>query len=258
MPRQGRFPMLEIRGLSFAWPRAAPLFTGLDVTVLPGEVLAVVGRNGAGKSTFLRLLNGILEPASGQIRLDGLRLDGLPVHVIARRAGTMFQSPEQQIFAATVQEEVAFGPRQLGLTGDALRARVEDALGRCGLQGLDTTHPLDLDQGARRLLTLACVLAGAPQLLILDEPQRGLDRPARNRLEAIIAQECAAGRVVVLVCHDMDFVDRIAQGVLVLGGPLPGQYRAEALFADLPLLQAAGLARPWRHVLRDRDPAGPG
>jgi energy-coupling factor transporter ATP-binding protein EcfA2 len=244
--------MLEIRGLTYAWPGAAPLFSGLDVTVAAGKVLAVVGRNGAGKSTFLRLLNGILHPGSGQIRLDGARLDGQPLHLIARHVGTMFQSPEQQIFAATVEDEVAFGPRQQGLSGPELRARAKAALRRCGLDQEGGRHPLDLDQGARLLLTLACVLASRPKLLILDEPQRGLDRPARDRLERIIGEERAAGHVIALVCHDMDFVDRVAQSVLALGGPKPGQYATQALFADEQVLRETGLARPWRHVLRDQ------
>jgi len=238
--------MLKIEHLSFAYPSSKPLFNEISATLSSGDVLAIIGRNGAGKSTLLRLLNGLLKPLHGHIELDGKNLSELKIHEIARHIGTVFQSPEQQLFAPTVEEEVAFGPKQFGLEKPQISEKVKVALERTGLSSFASQHPLDLDYASRRFLTLACVLANSPNVLLLDEPQRGLDRGWTERLEQIISEEKQAGRIVILVCHDMDFVERNATVVLPLGGKLVRQQKVNDFFFDKIAVDETGVETPWR------------
>lgn len=237
--------MLRVEDVSFAYPGGGAVLADIRFQAAAGEILAIVGRNGAGKSTLLRLLNGLRQPGSGSIAVAGRSTADTPVHELARHIGTVFQAPEQQIFNATVRDEVAFGPRRLGLAGAALEERIAAALARTGLAEVAGRHPLDLDQAARRMVALGSVLAMHPAVLLLDEPQRGLDAGAVARLEAIIAEEAAAGRCVVLVCHDMDFVARSAGRVLALAeGRVVADAATSAFFADAGLTRRAGVESP--------------
>ncbi|HEV7250563.1 MAG TPA: ABC transporter ATP-binding protein [Shinella sp.] len=246
--------MLTLNGLSFAYSAQGPLFTGLNARVEAGQVLAIIGRNGAGKSTLLRLLNGLLRPDTGEVTVHGRSTAGLKVHEIARDVGTLFQTPEQQLFAARVYEEVAFEPKQRRLADAEVKGRVDDALQRTFLSDQAQRHPLDLSMAERRFTALASILAMHPAVLLLDEPQRGLDRLWTERLEAIIASERAAGKAIVLICHDMDFVDRNAQIVLALGtGDTPVVRHVDDVFRDPHLLRQASVDTPSRIRLASLD-----
>jgi energy-coupling factor transport system ATP-binding protein len=237
--------VLEVEGVSFAYPGGGAVLADIGFSARAGDVLAIVGRNGAGKSTLLRLLDGLRQPRTGSITVDGHSTAQTPVHVLARHIGTVFQAPEQQIFNASVWDEIAFGPRQLGLTGEALRRRINEALDRVDLAGVAKRHPLDLDQAGRRMVALGSVLAMRPAVLLLDEPQRGLDARAMQRLEALIGEEAAAGRCVILVCHDMDFVARSANRVLALaGGRLVADCSTLEFFTDDARTRQAGVEVP--------------
>jgi energy-coupling factor transport system ATP-binding protein len=230
---------------AFAYGDAPPVLDEITFAANAGDVVAIVGRNGAGKSTLLRLLNGLLKPRAGSIVVDGCDTATTPVHVLAHHIGTLFQAPEQQIFNATVRDEIAFGPRRLGLHGAALDARVAEALELAGLRADAARHPLDLDQAALRFVALASVLAMRPPVLLLDEPQRGLGAGALARLDAIIAQQAASGTCVLMVCHDMDFVAHRASRVLaVAAGRVVADEPALAFFTDPALTRAAGVEVP--------------
>ena len=207
--------MLTVDDVTFAYAPGAPVLSDVTFHVPPGQVVAIVGRNGAGKSTLLRLLNGLYQPATGAIVVNGNATSDTPVHLLARSIGTVFQAPEQQIFNAKVVDEIAFGPKQLGLTGKALDERV------------------------------GSVLAMQPPVLLLDEAQRGLDKAAIDRLAKIIADEKARGTTVLLVCHDMDFVARNADRVLGLArGRLAADLSTEGFFTDAALTAAIGVEVP--------------
>ena len=237
--------MLSAESVAFAYRDAPPVLSEITFAASAGDVLAIVGRNGAGKSTLLRLLNGLLRPRAGVVIVDGCDTATTPVHMLAHHIGTVFQAPEQQIFNATVRDEIAFGPRRLGLHGAALDARVDEALALAGLSDQAARHPLDLDQAALRFVALASVLAMRPPVLLLDEPQRGLGASGLARLDAIIAQQAAAGTCVLMVCHDMDFVAQRASRVLAIaGGRVVADEPALAFFTDPALTCGAGVEIP--------------
>ncbi|WP_334175177.1 ABC transporter ATP-binding protein [Pseudoxanthobacter sp.] len=237
--------MLTVEGVAYRYPGGDDVLQDIGFRAGAGEVLALVGRNGAGKSTLLRLLNGLRKPARGTVTVAGMNTAETPVHRLSQAIGTVFQAPEQQIFHATVQDEVMFGPRNRPLSPAERTARVDEALERTGLSDFAREHPLDLDQARRRFVAVASVLATAPAALLLDEPQRGLDAAGTARLETIIRQEQTAGRLIVLVCHDMEFVARLATRVVALSqGRLAADCAPLAFFADPTLTAAASVEAP--------------
>jgi len=243
--------VLELRKLGFAYQGQPALFDGISAIVPDGHILAIVGRNGAGKSTLFRIINGLLRPQSGDVLVDGISTSGKKIFEIAAYMGTVFQSPEQQLFAARVEDEVAFGPQQLGLSTEKILERATDALNRTSLLDQSAQHPLDLSAAERRFLAIASVLAMAPPVLLLDEAQRGLDRVWTERLEDVLGAERAAGKSIIMICHDMDFVERNADTVLALGGLNPCQIPVSEFFSDKKLLTEVSVEPPVIYRLRE-------
>ncbi len=199
---------------------------GVDLRVSAGERLALVGQNGSGKTTLVRHLNGLLRPASGIVTVDGADAARLTVAQLAARVGLVFQDPDRQIFGGSVRAEVEFGPRNLGRSGDDLRAAVADALRAVGLEGEERTNPYDLGQSRRKLLALASVLAMKTPVLVLDEPTTGQDARGVERVRSVVEAVAGEGRTVIAISHDMRFVaetfDRVVvmrAGRIILDGP---------------------------------------
>ena len=237
--------VLTLDAVRFGYDPERPVLEDISFAVQPGEVVAVVGRNGAGKSTMLRLLNGLLRPDAGRVTIAGKDSADLKVSEISAHIGTVFQAPEQQIFNATVRTEIGFGPAQQGLTPEEQAARLDDAVARTGLGDVLDTHPLDLDAAMRRFVAVASVIACRPDLMLLDEAQRGLDAERRALLGGIIAEWKAAGRAIVLVCHDMDFVAAHADRVLGLAaGRLAVDAPVRDFFADAAATRAVSVEQP--------------
>ncbi|MDN3937069.1 ABC transporter ATP-binding protein [Arthrobacter sp. YD4] len=206
-----------------------PLLRGLDLAVVPGEIVAVTGPNGAGKSTLLRLANGLLQPRQGDVRVLGDPIAGVPAGLVADTVGLLFQQPRDQLFERTVLREVRFGLRRLtGPDGDPT-ARAMDALTAVGLAGSAAAHPAELPSSRQRLLALATVLTRRPALLALDEPTVGLDRHGLARLHAAVADAAGRGAGVLLVTHDAAYARAAAHRVLELdGGRLRETWRRPA------------------------------
>lgn len=197
----------------------------VDLSVAPGERLALIGQNGSGKTTLVRHLNGLLRPTAGKVIVDGVDAASLTVAQLAARVGLVFQDPDRQIFAGSVEDEVSFGPRNLGVRGAALRGAVEAALDATGLTDERRTNPYDLGGSRRKLLALASVLAMRTPVLILDEPTTGQDARGVALVCEVIESAAEDGRTVIAISHDMRFVaenfDRVVamrMGKIVLDG----------------------------------------
>lgn len=207
-PFAGGAARVSVRGLRFAHDGCGELFGGSSFDLPSGATVAVVGPNGAGKSTLMRLLAGLARPAAGTIRVAGLDPVHAPSRALAAVLGMVFQNADRQFLTARVLDEAAFGPRLHGMEDPKGLARA--ALDAVGLADRQAEHPFDLDNGARRLAAAAAAVAHRPQVLILDETQRGLDAPNTTRLEALLARERGRGALTLVVCHDPDFVARNA------------------------------------------------
>ena len=209
-------PSIEFDSVSFAYPDGTRALTDLDLRIEPGESVAIVGQNGSGKSTLVRHINGLLRPTTGRVLIDGRDIRQTHVALLARLVGLAFQNPDRQLFAGSASAEVAFGPRNLGLRGSALDARVREALEEVGLGEETATNPYDLGYSRRKLLALASVLAMRTPILILDEPTTGQDARGVARVRSVVARAAGEGRTVIAISHDMRFVAESFRRVVVM------------------------------------------
>jgi energy-coupling factor transport system ATP-binding protein len=202
-------PFIKLCGLAHAYTledgRQIAALRGIDLTIERGEFIAIVGPNGSGKSTLARHLNGLLLPTAGQVWVDGL-LTSEPSHLwsVRQRVGMVFQNPDNQIVASTVEEDVAFGPENAGLPSDEIRRRVDEALVTVGLMEYRTTPPQMLSGGQRQLLAIAGALATRPACIVFDEPASMLDPASRLQVMDTIRRLNAEGLTIVLITQAMD------------------------------------------------------
>ena len=238
-------PLIDIQQISFSYEDGPPALRQVSLTIAPGEFVALTGANGSGKTTLAKHFNGLLRPSSGRVFVAGADAQGQSISELARTVGYVFQNPDHQIFLPTVAEEVAFGPRNLGVRGAELDARVEEALALFELTCLHQRHPTLLGRGVRRRVALAATYAMRPRLLVLDEPTGGLDQRAAESLMSVLHDMVAEGRSVVLITHDMRLVGEHARRMVVLSS---GQVRAdgptEHVMARHELLREAGIRPP--------------
>jgi energy-coupling factor transport system ATP-binding protein len=247
--------MFDLRGVwhTYSGPPAVEALRGVDLTIQPGEYVAVIGANGSGKSTLARHLNALLLPTRGQVRAAGLPSADPTAHGPIRRAVQMvFQRPDAQIVAANVEEDVAFGPENFGIARPEMQARVQHALETVGLWELRARPPHRLSSGQKQRLAIAGALAVRPQALVLDEATAMLDPAARRAVLALLAGLHAAGTTLVTITHEMDeaaLAERIIvldRGRVALDGP-PRQ-----VFAQPAELRRLGLDLPPMAALAQR------
>jgi cobalt/nickel transport system ATP-binding protein len=238
---------MEVRHLSFQFDEGAEALHDVSFAIAPDECVALIGPNGAGKSTTLLHLAGLLpEPGTGRGSGDVL-LFGNPLgresRVAAhRRVGLLFQDPDDQLFCPTVGEDVAFGPRQLGLRGAALEACVADALSRVGLAGFEQRMPHRLSGGEKKRVALAGLLAYGPEVLVFDEPTSGLDPRGRRQLLGVLTTLKAT---LLLATHDLALVAELCTRTIVLdGGRVVAEGKTADILNDDDLMFSHGLERP--------------
>jgi energy-coupling factor transport system ATP-binding protein len=236
-------PAVEIRDLHHDYPMSdRPALRGVSVDILRGEWLSVVGINGSGKSTLVRHLNGLLRPSSGRVKLMGRDTRQHQVGELARHIAYLPQNPDQAIFSGTVREEVAYGPRQLGLRGRALTACVEETLDTFGLAEIAHYPPAALDYGLRRQIALASITAMRTPIVGLDEPVTGLDRGLATKLLEVIARRHAAGTTIVSITHDLEQVVAFGQRVIAMrDGRIAAEGRPREILSNLKLVEQLGL-----------------
>ena len=241
-------PILQLEHISYTYPDGPLAVEDLSVSIEKGERVAVLGRNGAGKSTFFLLCNGILEPSEGTIRCGGkpLTRNKKDLTELRRRVGIVFQEAENQILAVTVEGEVSFGPMNLGLPMEEVERRTVEALDRMGLGEYGDRSPQYLSGGEKKRVTIADILAMEPDVILLDEPTASLDPENVARLEETLDQLTRAGIALVVSTHDVDFAARFARRGLVFSrGKLVADGSLESIFSRQELLEEAGLRKPW-------------
>ena len=246
-PSEARGVRLAIEGLVHRYPTGVEAVRGVSLVFEPGETIAIVGQNGSGKTTLMKHLNGLLRPTDGRVTLDGADIAGSAVHELAATIGFVFQNPDDQLFDRSVEREVAFGPRNIGRSADAIGQAVSRALSAVGLTDARLTNPYDLDLSLRKLVALASVLAMDPAVLVLDEPTTGQDDPGVRRVGRVVDAVAGSGRTVIAITHDMEFAashfDRI---VVMREGLVAADGSPVEVFAPdrMELLSSAGLEAP--------------
>ena len=208
--------MIEFDDVHASYEATLPILKGVSFTIRDGEFVAFVGTNGAGKSTTMRLVNGLLKPDAGQVLVDGVPTTELRTSELARRVGFLFQNPDRQICCNTVREELLFGFKALGQAGPEADARVDAIIEEFGFDADD--DPFLLNRGARQLLALASIVVLAPPVVVLDELTTGLDFRECEKVMAIIRRIHEQGATVIMVCHDMEVVADYATRCIVMSG----------------------------------------
>jgi cobalt/nickel transport system ATP-binding protein len=206
-------PVLDVLGLAYAYPDGHQALYGVDLHVHQGERVALLGPNGAGKTTLVLHLNGILTAGAGSVSVSGLPVSKPNLQEVRRRVGVVFQDPDDQLFMPTVRDDVAFGPRNLGMKGAALDGRVMDALDRVGMADFADRPPHHLSFGQRRRVAVATVLAMEPEILVLDEPSSNLDPASRRELADILR---GLDVTVLMVTHDLPYAFELCPRSVVL------------------------------------------
>ena len=234
--------MLEFKDVSFSYDTTANV-QNLNVKVEKGDFIAIIGSNGAGKSTFSKLCNGLLTPTTGDVFVLNKNTRREKVSSLAKHIGFLFQNPDRQICCNTVKEEIAFSLRNNGIPEDEIQRRVKATLEEFGFDG--KTEPFNLSRGQRQRLCLACLIALNPEILILDEPTTGLDYKECMMMMNRIKQMNENGTTVIMVCHDMEVVLDFAKTVVVMNrGQILEQGETRKILADTELLGKARLLQP--------------
>lgn len=243
-------PAIELRRLSFRYPNGRLALEDITCKIPRGERVAIVGPSGAGKSTLLMHLNGLLpspsiprdNDAQVFVQAQGVIRSRLPQ--IRRQVGFLFQDPDDQLFCPTVQDDVAFGPLNLGLDRIEVRARVQAGLAAVDMADCSLRNPSELSTGERKRVCLAGILACHPDVLVLDEPTSNLDPRARRQLLRIL---CDFTGTLIVATHDLDFVIDLCTRVLVLeSGKVQADGPTERVLSDPLIMDRHGLEVPWR------------
>ncbi len=206
--------MIEFEKVSASYDGELPILRDVSFRILDGDFVAFVGTNGAGKSTTMRLVNGLLKPSSGQVLIDGVPTTQLRTSQLAAKVGFLFQNPDRQICCSTVREELLFGFRAQGRADAEAQAKVDAMIERFGFDG--DAEPFLLNRGTRQLLALASIIVMEPPVVVLDEPTTGLDFHECAKVMDVIAELNVCGTTVIMVCHDMEVVADYARRVIAM------------------------------------------
>lgn len=239
--------ILRLENISYKYEANCTALRDINVSLYDAQKVAVLGNNGAGKSTFFLCCNGILRPHSGSVYLhqEKLSRSGKDVAKLHKTIGLIFQNPDSQIIAGTVEAEISFGPMNLSLSDEEVRERVDDAVAKMNLEKFRDRAPHYLSGGEKKRVSIADVLAMKPELLLFDEPAASLDCANTHLLEKSLDELSSQGFGLVISTHDMDFAWKWAERILLFrDGSLVADDTSEAVFSDKNLLHACGLEQP--------------
>lgn len=235
-------PALAFEAVGFTYPDGTRALRGVGFAVARGERVALLGPNGAGKSTLMLHANGILLATEGRTLVGETPVEPRTLQAVRSRVGLVFQDPDDQLFMTTVAEDVAFGPRNMGLPPEEVQNRVEMALEAVGLGSVARKPGPDLSFGQKKRVALATVLSMAPELLVLDEPTSNLDARARRAMIELLA---SLDTTLLVATHDMDLVwDLCPRAVILDEGRVVAEGETRTLLEDLELLDRHGLEPP--------------
>jgi len=239
--------VLQMRECCFGYRVGSDLFTSLNLDIKRGENVAIIGRNGAGKTTLLHLFIGLKRVRSGSILINGAPVGYSRKDLVSwrQRVAIVFQNPDDQVFAPTVEQDVSFGPMNLGLSDDQIEQRVSNSLSAMSLEEYRVRSPLYLSGGEKKRVAIAGALAMNPEILLLDEPTSGLDDESRQSLNNALAELKRKGVTIIASMHDLNFAWQWADRIIILSdGRVTADAAARGLLMNRNELESAGLNQP--------------
>jgi len=237
--------MIDFKEVTYTHENGVKALDGVTLRIDSGETVAVVGENGAGKTTLVKHVTGLLKPTLGTVLVDGISTRETSTAALSRKVGIAFQNPDHQLFSESVKEEIAFALRNFGLPPDLVEQRVSWGLQLFGLEEYRESSPLVLSGGEKKRLTLACILAWDPSVVILDEPTVGQDAIQKEKLAGTIKMLSSTGKTVIVVSHDIEFLWPLQPRVVVMkSGCIVADGPAPELMTKKETLESARVAEP--------------
>ncbi|MBE6493026.1 MAG: ATP-binding cassette domain-containing protein [Methanosphaera stadtmanae] len=240
--------ILETKDLVYNYPDGTNALRGINFKIEEGQMVSILGPNGAGKSTLFLHFNGIHEPTSGSIEIEGetLKYDKQSLLKARQKVGIVFQNPDDQLFAPTVFEDVAFGPMNMGLDQDEVERRTRDALEKVGMSEVANKAPHHLSGGQKKRVSIAGILSMEPKLMVLDEPTSGLDPNGASSIMQLLYDLNKEGMTIIISTHDVDLVPLYSDNIHVLRlGQILKSGNCKEIFSDRNLIEKANLRLPW-------------
>lgn len=238
---------LETKDLSYTYHDGTQALKKVNIKIKKGEKIAIMGPNGAGKSTLFSHFNGLNEPTSGHVEIDGEKIifEREALLKVRQKVGIVFQDPNDQLFAPTVKEDVAFGPMNLGLEYEEVEKRIKESLEMVGMSGFEEKTPHHLSGGQQKRVAIAGIIAMRPEIMILDEPTAGLDPEGVDKVLNILNDLNKEGMSIVISSHDIEMVNHFADKIFVLyNGEIIAEGDKHQIFSDKELLKKAHLKAP--------------
>ena len=239
--------VIETKDITYEYPDGTKALEKVNFDVEEGKIVALLGPNGAGKSTLFLHFNGILRPSIGTIVIDGepVNYNKKDLMRIRQKVGIVFQNPDDQLFAPTVLEDVAFGPMNMGLSKEEVEDRVKEALIRVGMDGFEKKPPHHLSGGQKKRVAIAGILAMKPKIMVLDEPTSGLDPKGASQILRLLYKLNKEGITIVISTHDVDLVPLYASKVYIISdGKIIKEGTAPEVFEDVKTIRGANLRLP--------------
>lgn len=239
--------VVETENVTYKYPDETKALDKINFTAAEGKIIALLGPNGAGKSTLFMHFNGILKPTSGTVKVCGtpLSYDKRALKKLRQKIGIVFQNPDDQLFAPTVQEDVAFGPMNMDLSIDEVNLRVKNALKRVGMDGFEKKPPHHLSGGQKKRVAIAGILAMCPKIMILDEPTSGLDPKGASQIMKLLYELNNDGMTIIISTHDVDLAPIYAYKVFIISqGNIIKEGTPNDVFKDVKTIRSANLRLP--------------
>ena len=239
--------IIETKDITYNYPDGTKALNEVNFKAEEGKIIALLGPNGAGKSTLFLHFNGILNPTSGSVLLNGeeIKYDKKSLMHVRQNVGIVFQNPDDQLFAPTVVEDVAFGPMNLGLPKEEVEKRVDESLKRVGMEEFKKKAPHHLSGGQKKRVAIAGILAMNPRIMVLDEPTSGLDPKGASQILKILYELNKEGMTIIISTHDVDLVPLYAYSVYIISnGKIIKEGNPQEVFGDVKTIREANLRLP--------------
>ena len=241
----GRETVVQFDHLQHVYPGGVEALKDINLSFRKGEIVAIIGQNGSGKTTLSKHFNGLLRPTSGTVKVCGRDIGKVRTSDLAKTVGYVFQNPNYQIFCASVRDEIKYGLKNLKLPENEIKTRTKEILAQFGLTSVAKTQPVSLSGGTKKVVALASVCAMDPSILLLDEPTTGQDQPGKQRLGQLMLSLSASGKTIIVISHDMNFVARYAQRVIVMAeGRVIGDDTPARIFSNESVMKQAHVQPP--------------